>query len=86
MSERSAQGRYRLRTTSIAVLTLAVVLGTISAVVQNATALDQISLLGFPLGFYLLAQGLLIGFVAAGFWVTSLQNRADIAFIESDEV
>ena len=86
MSEWSAHDRYGLRTVSLAVFTLTVVLGTICAVVLNVAQLDRISFLGFPFGFYLLAQGLLIGIVAASFWAAKVQDRADDALIDSDEV
>ena len=33
--------------------------------------------LRFPLGFFLLAQGLLIGMVALAFWLTRMQERFD---------
>jgi putative solute:sodium symporter small subunit len=47
--------------------------------------LDAFGFLRFPLGFYLLAQGLLIGIVAVCFWSASAQERIDRAFSESEE-
>ncbi|MCC7427490.1 MAG: DUF4212 domain-containing protein [Alphaproteobacteria bacterium] len=42
-----------------------------------APALNGIRILGFPLGFYMAAQGSLIVFVAALFWFASRQNAID---------
>jgi putative solute:sodium symporter small subunit len=40
-------------------------------------ALNQITFLGFPLGFYMAAQGSLIVFVVLIFWYAYAQNRLD---------
>jgi putative solute:sodium symporter small subunit len=39
--------------------------------------LNQIVILGFPLGFYMAAQGSLIVFVVLIFWFSAAQNRID---------
>ncbi len=39
--------------------------------------LNQYSLFGFPLGFYMAAQGSLIVFVILIFWFAARQNRID---------
>jgi len=39
--------------------------------------LNQIVFLGFPLGFYMAAQGSLIVFVVLIFWFSATQNRID---------
>jgi putative solute:sodium symporter small subunit len=39
--------------------------------------LNSIVILGFPLGFYMAAQGSLIAFVIMLFWFASAQNRID---------
>ena len=39
--------------------------------------LNEIVILGFPLGFYMAAQGSLIVFVVLIFWFASAQNRID---------
>ncbi len=41
------------------------------------SALNQITFLGFPLGFYMAAQGSLIVFVVLIFWYAHAQNRLD---------
>ncbi len=43
-------------------------------------ALNQISFLGFPLGFYMAAQGSLIAFVVIIFWYAHRQNKIDEEF------
>jgi putative solute:sodium symporter small subunit len=40
-------------------------------------ALNEIVILGFPLGFYMAAQGSLIVFVVLIFWFAHKQNRID---------
>lgn len=42
-----------------------------------AVQLNSIVILGFPLGFYMAAQGSLIAFVVLCFWNASAQNRID---------
>jgi putative solute:sodium symporter small subunit len=56
------------------------------AVVAFAGRLDKTGFLRFPLGFYLLAQGLLIGMVALAFWSTRVQERIDQSFSEGEEL
>lgn len=40
-------------------------------------SLNEIVILGFPLGFYMAAQGSLIVFVVLIFWFSSRQNKID---------
>lgn len=40
--------------------------------------LNKIVILGFPLGFYMAAQGSLIAFVAMLFWFAKAQDRIDV--------
>jgi putative solute:sodium symporter small subunit len=40
-------------------------------------SLNQIVILGFPLGFYMAAQGSLIAFVILLFWFAHRQNQID---------
>jgi putative solute:sodium symporter small subunit len=42
-----------------------------------ALQLNNIVILGFPLGFYMAAQGSLIAFVVLCFWNASAQNKID---------
>jgi putative solute:sodium symporter small subunit len=41
------------------------------------TPLNSIKLFGFPLGFYMAAQGSLIAFVAMLFWFAKAQDKID---------
>jgi putative solute:sodium symporter small subunit len=45
-----------------------------------APSLNSIRILGFPLGFYMAAQGSLIVFVVALFWFGKRQNQIDEEF------
>jgi putative solute:sodium symporter small subunit len=45
-----------------------------------AVQLNSIQFLGFPLGFYMAAQGSLIAFVVLCFWNAWAQNKTDEEF------
>lgn len=48
-------------------------------------ALNNIVILGFPLGFYMAAQGSLIVFVITIFWYAMRQNRIDEEYGVSED-
>lgn len=49
-------------------------------------ALNSITFVGFPLGFYMAAQGSLIVFVVLIFWLSNRQNKIDEEFgVAEDE-
>ena len=50
-----------------------------------AVQLNQIVIFGFPLGFYMGAQGSLIAFVVLCFWNASAQNKIDEEFGVAEE-
>ncbi len=51
-----------------------------------ADAFNSVSFLGFPLGFYMAAQGSLIAFVVLIFWLANRQNKIDEEFgVAEDE-
>ncbi len=50
-----------------------------------AVSLNEIRILGFPLGFYMAAQGALIVFVVLCFWNARAQESIDEEFGVSDE-
>lgn len=50
-----------------------------------ATSLNGIRIFGFPLGFYMAAQGSLIIFVVVLFWFARRQNRIDEEFGVEEE-
>lgn len=45
-----------------------------------AVQLNQIVIAGFPLGFYMAAQGSLVAYVVLCFWNASAQNKIDQEF------
>ena len=45
-----------------------------------AVQLNAITIAGFPLGFYMAAQGSLISYVVLCFWNASAQNKIDEEF------
>ena len=45
-----------------------------------AVQLNEIKILGFPLGFYFAAQGSLVFYVVACFWNARAQNKIDQEF------
>ena len=86
MSEQPGRDRHRWKTLLLALATLIIVFAAVFAAVAFAGRLDQIGFLRFPLGFYLLAQGLLIAMVALAFWSTRMQERIDRSFSEGEEL
>ena len=50
-----------------------------------ADTLNAVVILGFPLGYYMAAQGSLIGFVVLIFWYTRRQNTIDEDFHVSED-
>jgi putative solute:sodium symporter small subunit len=86
VSEQPGRDHHRRTTLLLVIATLVVALGAVVAVAVMAGPLNQIDFLRFPLGFYLLAQGLLIGIVALAFWSTRVQERIDRKLSESEEL
>lgn len=77
VSEHAVRDRHQLRTLAVAITTLAAVLGAVIVTIVYALSLDRLWFLHFPLGFYLLAQGLLVFAVVVGFWYVRVQERID---------
>lgn len=75
--ENAVRDRHQLRTLAVAITTISAVFGAVAAAVIYAIALNQLWFLQFPLGFYLLAQGVLIFTVVIGFWYVRVQERID---------
>lgn len=50
-----------------------------------AVQLNQIVIAGFPLGFYMAAQGSLIAYVVLCFWNAYAQNKTDEEFGVAEE-
>ncbi|ODS03291.1 hypothetical protein AUC71_10420 [Methyloceanibacter marginalis] len=76
-TENAVRDRHQLRTLAVAITTIAAVFCTVAAVIIYAIALNRLWFLHFPLGFYLLAQGLLIFAVVIAFWYVRVQERID---------
>lgn len=86
VSDNPARDRHQLTTLILAIAVVSAILLAVFLAVAGATFLNQLSFLHFPLGFYLLAQGVLILLVAAGFWFTRVQDHIDQARSESEEL
>jgi len=85
VSEQPGRDRHQRRTALLALFAVFIAFSAVAAVVATTGILDEIGFLRFPLGFYLLAQGLLIGIVALCFWSAAAQERIDKAFSEGEE-
>jgi putative solute:sodium symporter small subunit len=83
VNENSARDRYEQRTLVLALAVLGTMFTGLVVIVAAATDLNQYRILRFPLGFYLLAQGLIFAIVAAAFWFAHRQDRNDQDFSES---
>ena len=83
-NEYPARDRHQLQTLILAVVLLFTVLLAVLAVVSSAARLNDYGFLHFPLGFYLLAQGLLIYIVVVAFWFIRIQERIDLARSERE--
>jgi putative solute:sodium symporter small subunit len=86
LTDHPARDRHQLRTLLLAIAILSTVLLAVFVTVSTATWLNQYGFLHFPLGFYLLAQGLLIFIVVATFWFIRIQDRLDQARAENEEL
>ncbi|HEU4475547.1 MAG TPA: sodium/substrate symporter small subunit [Methyloceanibacter sp.] len=83
-NESPARDRHQIQTLILAVVVLSTVLLAVFLVVTLAQSLNEYGFLHFPLGFYLLAQGLLILIVVMAFWFIRVQERIDLARSESE--
>lgn len=86
MSEQPGRDRHRWTTLLLVVATLIMAFGAVASVVVAAGRLDEIGFLRFPLAYYLLAQGLLIGIVTLAFWSTRVQERIDRRLSEGEDL
>jgi putative solute:sodium symporter small subunit len=80
---RPSRDRHQIRTLILAVAILSTVLLAVLLTIAMTAWLNHFGFLHFPLGFYLVAQGLLIFIVAMAFWFIRLQERIDQARSES---
>jgi putative solute:sodium symporter small subunit len=80
-----ARARHQIQTLILAAGVLSSVLLAVLASVAALSWFNRFGFLHFPLGFYLLAQGLLILIVVMAFWFIRIQERIDQARAESEE-
>ena len=83
-NEHPARDRHQLQTLILAITLLLTALLAILLVISGATWLNRYGFVHFPLGFYLLAQGLLIFIVIVAFWFIRIQERIDLARSERE--
>ena len=83
-NEHPARDRHQLQTLILAVTLLLTALLAVLVVIAGAPWLNRYSFVHFPLGFYLLAQGLLIFIVVVAFWFIHIQERIDLARSERE--
>lgn len=83
-NDHPARDRHQLQTLILAITLLLTALLAVLVVIAGAPWLNRYSFVHFPLGFYLLAQGLLIFIVAVAFWFIRIQERIDLARSERE--
>ena len=72
--------RYWRHTLILAVGTTAVILFFAIVLPLFAVELNETTLLGFPLGFYIAAQGVVIALIVAVYWAGGRQASTDAKF------
>ena len=83
-AEHEGRDWYQLKTLVLAAAILCLALLAVILAVVYANWLNRYWFLHFPVGFYLLAQGLFIFIVAICFWFVRTQERLDRASGESE--
>jgi putative solute:sodium symporter small subunit len=84
--ENAARDQHQLRTLAVAITTISAVLCGVAVSIIYALPLNRLWFLHFPLGFYLLAQGLLIFTIAVSFWYVRVQERIDHTRSVNEEI
>lgn len=85
-TENPVRDRHQLRTLAVAVTTVSAALCAVAVAIIYAIALNQLWFLHFPLGFYLLAQGLIFFIVFVSFWYVRVQERIDHTRTLNEEI
>jgi putative solute:sodium symporter small subunit len=88
MSDISPEVREKhwAKTKNLTIITLVIWAVFAIGVHLFSDALNSITVIGFPLGFYMAAQGSLIVFVVLIFWQSNRQNKIDEEFgVAEDE-
>ena len=83
-NDHPARDRHQLQTLILAITLLLTALLAVLVVIAGAPWRNRYSFVHFPLGFYLLAQGLLIFIVVVAFWFIRIQERIDLARSERE--
>jgi putative solute:sodium symporter small subunit len=76
---------YWRKTSTLMWTILAIWFGVSFIVNMFAAQLNEITIVGFPLGFYMAAQGSLVVYVILCFWNARAQNRIDEDFGVAEE-
>ena len=84
--ENVARDRHQLRTLAVAITSISAVLFAVAVTIIYAIPLNRIWFLNFPLGFYLLAQGLILFTVFVAFWYVRVQERIDLTRSMNEEI
>ncbi|MGD8527574.1 MAG: DUF4212 domain-containing protein [Methyloceanibacter sp.] len=84
--ENAARDRHQLRTLAVAITSLSVVLLSVVVAIIYVIPLNRIWFLSFPVGFYLLAQGLILFAVFVTFWYVRAQERIDLTRSMNEEI
>jgi putative solute:sodium symporter small subunit len=84
--ENAARDRHQLRTQAVAITSVSVVLFAVAVAILYAVPLNRIWFLNFPLGFFLLAQGLTMFAVFVTFWYVRVQERIDLTRSMNEEI
>jgi putative solute:sodium symporter small subunit len=85
-NENAVRDRHQLRTLAVAITTISAVFCAVVITIVYALSLNRLWFLHFPLGFYLLAQGLLIFAVFVAFWYVRVQERIDHTRSVNEEI
>jgi putative solute:sodium symporter small subunit len=83
-NEHPARDRHQLQTLILAITLLLTALLAVLVVISSAAWLNRYGVVHFPLGFYLLAQGLLIFIAVVAFWFIRIQEHIDLARSERE--
>ena len=77
MSESERAEKHWSETKGLMIMSLAIWFVLSFGIHFFVESLNSVTILGFPLGFYMASQGSLIGFVILIFWFSSRQNAID---------
>jgi putative solute:sodium symporter small subunit len=86
VSDNPARDRHQLTSLILAIAILTGALAAVILAIAAAAALNQYWFLHFPLGFFVLAQGVLFVLIALAFWFVHVQERLDQRRSESTEL